>query len=381
MRARVLQRLSGELTVTNSDTAVAELTLRAVTSDHRWQVALQNSTASVSAGQRLVVPVEVQVPADAWADQPVRVSVLARDAQGRQVETWSEVAVERNAVPVAPVQHWPVPSALRGAFNAAWTPFGATWTEGTPKEIRDAELRDNLVFPGKSASCCRRSADWKDAARPLWTLKLPGSEPLSVAGVAIEHFGSNAINSKIRRATLLLSNDGENFTEALRFETLPVLTQQTFALAAPVAARYARLRIEDTFGQPNKQVTAGEWKVLLQPGQDLSGGAGYNVAAPEFGGHVAWTWPPDSSIASVLTNDDKPTWAVLDKSPSVDYVIGFHRNRAAQISRVEWQYHESSPPESRSRPPSLPVAAAPSASADLRALPPPASTTGTRPSS
>jgi len=44
----------------------------------------------------------------------------------------------------------------------------------------------------------------------------------------------------------------------------------------------------------------------------------------------------------ILTEDDRSNWASLDKKAEIEYVVGFKRDRAAQIDRIEWLYDETS---------------------------------------
>src|SRR5690606_15914796 len=118
------QQVEGELVIQSTATAALEVTVDAVTSDYRWDVALEQTTPSVPAGGRVAVPIRVTVPADTWADRNVRISARARDAAGRQVEAWQEISVAREAQSVARTLHWPMPPRLRGGFNAAWAPLG-----------------------------------------------------------------------------------------------------------------------------------------------------------------------------------------------------------------------------------------------------------------
>jgi len=338
------QQVFGTLQVTNNGGNTLEAELEAVTSDYRWTVALDQLMLMVPAGETLSVPVSVQVPADAWADRPVRISVRARDASGAQAETWKEIGVERDIGPVNPNLVWPIPASLRGGFNIAWLPLGAEWTEGRPAGHRPDLLRDNLVFPGAQHECCGKAGGWERGQEPVFTLKLPGEQPLPVAGVALNHFGTTNPFKNIRLATLLLSQDGIEFSEALRIETLPVLSEQFFALETPRTARFVRLRIDDTYEERDKDGRAffSEWKVILQPGFDPSAGAGFNIARPELGGHLVWDWPPEPSYAanSVLVEGDASNRAGTRRENAKDYVIGFNHNRAAQITRLEWQYRE-----------------------------------------
>ena len=337
------QRVAGELSVTNTGGAALQARLEAVTSDHRWQVELVRSEVTVAAGGTVAVPVEVRVPTDAWAERPVRISARALDHAGRQMEAWQAIAVGRDVAPVAPMLSWPIPDALRGGFNAAWIPFGAELD--MPKTDYPQVLRDGLVFPGARTAWGADGDGWTEDEAPVWTLDLPGDDPLPVAGVAINHFGTRGALNDIRRATLLVSQDGNVFLEAMRFEALPVEAEQHFALEKPLSARFARLRIDSTFQESSTQrIMAAEWKVILQPGFDLSAGKGFNLADPALGGHLVWDSPPEFySPTGILVDENRAESAGMRRSPTKEYVIGFNQNRAAQITRIEWRYPKDLP--------------------------------------
>jgi len=337
------QQVKGVLNLKNNGSSVLQLELEAVTSDYRWSVALDRSGLAMAAGGSANVPVNVQVPVDAWAERPVRISVRARDESGAQVETWEEIAVDRDIPPVNPNMYWELPDSLVGGFNIAWMPLGAEWHGEQPRGSRLELLRDNLVFPGFQLECCGQHGGWERGQEPAFTLKLPGTEPLPVAGMALNHFGTTNPFKNIRKATLLLSTDGVEFSEAMHMDLSPVLSAQYFALEEPVAARFARLRIDDTYEERDGDGRAffSEWKVILQPGFDPSAGAGFNIAEPELGGHLVWDWPPEPySPTSVLVEGDASNRAGTGREPAKDYVIGFNHNRAAQITRLEWQYSD-----------------------------------------
>lgn len=337
------QRVRGSLTLTNGNTAGVQLGLEAATGDYRWSATVTPPKVSLAAGETASVPVEVVVPADAWGDRPVRISVAARDAAGRQVQTHADIGVDPDLPPVAPFQSWAIPEALRGGFNAAWLPFGGEWTGDSPEAVKARPyLRDGLVFPGIRIETGGDNDGWTEEEKPRWTLDLPGDEPLPVAGIAINHFGTPGPFVDIRKGTLLLSDDGTNFEEVLSFEALPVETEQHFALEHPLAARFARLRIDATFQEPSRQrVFASEWKVILEPGYDISGGAGFNIADPALGGHVVWDWPPRAYLPAAILEDQEGEHlerAITTNSRSANYIIGFLQNRAAQIESVDWRY-------------------------------------------
>jgi len=338
------QAVSGQLIITNPGPDPLDMVLEAVTSDYRWQANLDQDSVTVPAGGAASVKAAVQVPDDAWADRPVRISILATDPAGRRRETWQEIAVERDLPPVNPMLFWSVPDPLLGGFNAAWLPFGATWTADTPKWATERDyIRDDLVFKGFRLTSGAVGGGWKEGEHPELTIDLPGDGPVPVAGTAVNHFGSPGHLFDIREGTLLLSLDGITFDEVLHFEALPVETEQFFALARPLPARFARLRIDSTFREQSAERAAmTEWKVILEPGYDLSAGNGYNIADPALGGHLVWDWPPEPySPRSVLTPDDASKAAGMNREAVKQYVIGFKQDRAAQITAVHWKYADT----------------------------------------
>ncbi|MBT8445295.1 MAG: VWA domain-containing protein [Gammaproteobacteria bacterium] len=340
------QGVPGTLKLRNAGTATLDARLEVVTSDHRWTVQLDAERISVPAGGEKTVPIELIAPDDAWAERPVRISARAVDGSRRQIETWTEIAVERDIAPVNPVLFWSMPEPLRGGINAAWLPIGATWTEDTPKWAKRTDnLRDDLVFDGVRLTDGAVTGGWQAGEHPELTIELPGEDPVPVAGMAVNHFGTPGPFFDIREGTLLLSLDGVEFTEALRFEALPVETEQPFALEQPVAARFARLRIDSTFRERSaERASMAEWKVILEPGYDPSGGKGYNIADPSLGAHLAWDWPPEPySPRRVLTPGDASKAAGMQRGDIKQYVIAFKQDRAAQIIGVDWVYADDTP--------------------------------------
>ncbi|MCU0989197.1 MAG: hypothetical protein MUE63_06365 [Xanthomonadales bacterium] len=332
------QRVSGNVELSNKGSEPLDLELEAATSDYRWGVALQRQAVTLAAGAAASVPLDLRVPTDAWAERPVRLSVAVRDGAGAQVEGWRDIEVSRDAPPVNPDFGWAVPEALLGGLNAAWTPMGAVWAE-LPERISNPELlRDGLVFDILRVACCGTAYGWEDE-RPSLVLELPGGREHPVAGIALNHWGTMNAFVNVRKATLSLSLDGHSFEDVLSFETLPVDTEQFFSLPEPVHARFARVRIDETFHfrSGTGGATLGEWKVVLQPGYDLSDGIGYNLADPALGGHLVWDTPAASYSPDGILEEGKNTADIATRDiERYEYVIGFHENRVAQIRHVEW---------------------------------------------
>lgn len=335
------QRVGGTLKIRNNSETKLKAEIETATSDYRWQVAPGSKPIAVDAGATLDMPLDVLVPPDAWADHPVTISVAARGAGSVTAETAQTVQVERNIPPVGSRPGWQIPEALRGGFNIAWAPFGAEWRDEPSDVVKLENLRDGVVFAGLRTACCGSPYGWEDDYRPELTLALPGDEPMPVAGMALNHFGSPKAVSNIRRATLLLSTDGVKYEPVLAFETLPVRTEQYFALEEPVMASFARLRVDETFSLPRgkRGLSLGEWKLILAPGYDPTRGSEFNLADPAWGGHLVHDKPPEFyKPRNVLDEQKEGTRAAADSDDTQDYVIGFHHNRTAQISRIEWVY-------------------------------------------
>ncbi|MGA9574668.1 MAG: hypothetical protein WBS20_12060, partial [Lysobacterales bacterium] len=68
------QQLNGTLSVSNNGPAPLEINLASATSDHRWQLEMKQIEMTIPAGSKQSTPVTLYVPADTWADWPVRIS-------------------------------------------------------------------------------------------------------------------------------------------------------------------------------------------------------------------------------------------------------------------------------------------------------------------
>jgi hypothetical protein len=106
-----------------------------------------------------------------------------------------------------------------------------------------------------------------------------------------------------------------------------------------VLARYARLLLSTNWSSSQELgLTLGEWKVIAQPGFDPFNGNGLNIADRSLGGHVVWAKPRISVSwdESILTTVAEQPTAKVPANESLEWVVAFHNNRAAQISSVEW---------------------------------------------
>lgn len=331
------QQIQGELKLRNTTAETAHISLASAASDHRWQVLIDQPEFIIEQGAELSLPVQINVPDDSWADRPVRISILARLANGAQREIYQEVNVERHGASSRAQMTWPLPATLLGGFNVAASRFGGHWinipdagTVGTgfPELIDDMAVRDEgLVM----------RATPKGETR-VFTLELAGSTAVEVAGFAVNLMGRDELIFQLKTLDVSLSLDGQKFERVLKTTLLPIKSEQSFELEKPQMARFARVVLEDNlYGRQG--VRLGEFKVISSPGLDLSEGAGFDLARPDLGGHVVWSNPQISMSnwdSKMLSEDGAYDRRRISAGQGLDWVLGFHHDRVARINRLEW---------------------------------------------
>jgi len=166
------QRLEGTLLLHNDSANALSLQLEAVTSDYRWTVDLEVSGARVEAGASAPIPVVINVPEDAWADWPVRISARVFDVDNRLVETYQAVTAGRETPAVNPQWGWSLPEELRGGFNVAWSPLGSrlVGNYGSSKGYGFEQLFNGVDVRGMGLSS---RGGWK-GEQPYWCRYIPG---------------------------------------------------------------------------------------------------------------------------------------------------------------------------------------------------------------
>ncbi|MDZ7842635.1 MAG: VWA domain-containing protein [Gammaproteobacteria bacterium] len=348
------QRVAGTLELTNESDRQRSVNLEGTTSDHRWRIELDSREAVVPAGGSAEIPLTLRVPADAWAERAVRISVLAVDPNGRQVETFSEIRPEAGAQPVGPERYWQLPEPLLGGANVAWQALGGRWVATDEQRDRDeikgvgsgySQLFDGMAVKGRGL-IIRSNQDETSA-----TVELAGDEPVPVAGITLNPLGQLAIDHAPREFELALSTDGERYETALQGQAEPIPSEQAFVLKHPVPARYARLRLIENFtGEDQPGFGLGEWKVIAEPGTGLKNETGYNLADNDLGGHVVWSKPriTEHWDSTILREDEKDPDAVrLSAGEPMQWVVAFHHQRAARIARLQWVTDDDADAEQR----------------------------------
>jgi len=333
------QRLEGTLLLHNESASALSLHLEAVTSDYRWTVELGEDSIRVAAGAEASIPVVINVPEDAWADRSVRISARVFDAHDWQVETYQEVTAGRETPMVNPQWGWKLPEELKGGFNVAWSPLGSRLIGNYD---RSKGYGFDLLFNGVDVRGKGLGSRYGlGGEQPYWDIiiELAGGQPVDVAGTAIRSFNAQTAWGDLSVLDFALSMDGETFTPVLNRKLQPIKTEQYFVLDEPVLARFARLRLQHTFaGTPRRAVSLSEWKVITRPGVDITQGKGFNLAAPDIGGHIVYSRPLVSTNwdQALLSEKVDQSRVRLFADQPLEFVVGFNHNRAARIVRLEW---------------------------------------------
>jgi Mg-chelatase subunit ChlD len=328
------QKVVGELKLKNSASTPRQVQLESATSDVRWISDLDKKRFTVPAAGEVTVPIALRVPADAWAVTPVRLSILAATDDGARSETFAEIRAGRESRAVNPVPAWPIPDALRGGFNVAWSGLGGRWLGGLDTGVGKGfdELFDGMAVKNQGMQLrgqAKRESVNVDVA-------LAGNEPVAVAGIAISELAISAAPQFLKNVDFSVSLDGKNYTPALKSELLPILSEQVFVLEQPVPARFARLTLKNGFdGRAGSALSFGEFKVIATPGLDISNGKGFNLVDASRGGHVVWS-RPGAKNDELLKDDGVFERQRVREGEAYEVVIGFHHDRAAQITRLEW---------------------------------------------
>ncbi len=342
------QRLTGDLVIASDRPESVQVDVDSATSDSRWSLEPASSRMMVPARGSISLPLVIQVPPDAPADVPVRVTLRAKAPDGAWTTAFADIVPRRDVALVEPSQAWPVPDALLGGLDVASLAVGGL-PYGSSDPTREALLHDGVAVSGDGFS-----AQPVDGALVM-SVDLAGEEPVMVAGTMVDPL---AFDSQLQYAPrdfeLLLSNDGAAWQGALTGELSPLGVEQSFVLPTPVAARFAQLRITSTYGSlmsgaPVSYAPLGEWKVVAAPGTVVSTGS-LNIADPVRDGHIVWMdpQPPNDALAMGMLSEDPTPWLVsVARNRPARFIVGFHDDRAAQVTELQWVDPPGSTPGTR----------------------------------
>jgi hypothetical protein len=286
---------------------------------------------TLAVGERRSVPFRIVLPDDLRDDPPLRITFGVRSAAGL-----ATVALPLEArcevEPVAPFRYVPLPAALVGHLNVAWSAFGAEVVDGVGGN--DAYLHDGAASPGRGAS---------REVGGSFVLRLPGPDPIRLTGTLL-HPQSRGVLDQLRHFAIDASLDGTTFEPVMEGRLEAARIEQAFVFDRPVHARYVRLRVIDAHRGGHAQSTwLGEWQLLTDDHRVVGA---IDLADPALGGVMVWSDPllPENAVLPGVTAHARIDGRGLDEAV---WVVGFQHARAAQVERLVWVESERSTPEGR----------------------------------
>ncbi|MFN8493944.1 MAG: VWA domain-containing protein [Caldilineaceae bacterium] len=329
------QQLELNIALTNTGQSDLALTLATASSDFAWSPTLKETTVNLKAGEARTLPLTVKILPDAPIDLSPRFTVRAIDKTGAFVTAALELPAVCGAPPVNPNGSWTTAGALLGGLNVAWRGLGS---EPINDKNNDHlfDLFDEIVSP---------AFGWNGQPDERLTVKLAGDAPMPVAGVLLNPFSRVAPNNQLRHFAVLLSDDGQQFNVAYTGELAQVQMEQSFVFTQPIAARYAQLQLIDNWGNAG-DIGIGEFKVMAA--SNYKPNIVFNLLDPAHGGHVVSGSPLLDNLQKLVTAEaDHPSASVGDNPPPAEWVVGFHHDRAAQITALHWRNQADGKPEQR----------------------------------
>lgn len=325
------QRIQGEVVLKNNTSETMELALGITASHYNWRPVLERSAISLAAGQSERVPVNVIVEPDAWTD-PIQMKADAwRGGKSVAIAT-ADLRGDAAADPMNEFLGYPMPDSLRGGFNVSWKALGASVPD-TPGELPAA---DQMLLHDELTSSF--GITFEGSTLPAQsTVNFGADRTWPIAGIALNPQLPTAFLSQgVKDFDLQLSADGTNFETVLSGQLNQTPVDQFFALPQPREARAARLIVKSGYSTSRAQL--GEWKVIADPAATT--GIALDIADPTRGGHIVTASPLigdlTSSSRGVLEAGNTGTQVKVDGGLAPSWVVGFHEDRAAQITKLAW---------------------------------------------
>ncbi len=340
------QRLRGTVEVANTGKEPLDLTLDASSSHFAYRPELPQKQIRVAPGAHERAPIEIAIAPDAWADRDIQIGVSARRADGAVTGAVAEIGADPNVLPLNEETTFPIPEAILGGFDVASSALGGL-IAGAPDDRTANELA--LLHDGLTSTGGYRVA--ADTLPYEMTVSFGAGRSWPIRGIALQPQVAGVIYpaEQLRDFELLLSADGNTFEPALsgRLSMLPI--EQAFVLDQPVEARAARLRLLSNHAENAGRVGLSEWKVITTPGEPK--GIAPNLGDARRGGHIVRAEPvigvQPSDASSLLSEGDRPVLADFAAGTRPEWVIGFHDDRAAQITKLEWKHPPADAAKSR----------------------------------
>lgn len=330
------QEASLGVKVTNHSPDVQEVTLEATAAETGWQIDFPNKTLTLTPGQSTEAVGYLRAAPDRSALREMPIYVRARGKSVASAAASLPVMASCTAPTLGPIHEQPLPTALLGGLNLAWSALG-----GQPAAA-DAAVR-------------QRQAQLFDGMTPLqqqfelkpWEegneidVQLAGAGPVQIAGVTLVPANTEGYLVDRAHFTVSSSLDGKAYAPVYSGIMEPTEIEQAFVFDKPHDATHLRLQFAAVDGLRYSGGTKlAEWKAIAMPGLHPLGDFNPNLAAPALGGHLVWvSWDHSdySSESAILTETDEQRYFRIEALKPVEWVVGFHNDRAARIASLQWR--------------------------------------------
>ena len=314
------QKIPLSLTLENNSNSEQALTLKTVSSDHNWTPSFEQETLTLAADEQKTLSGQIEVLADARDDQPVLITAGVTNKQSFINSDSLSIAPSCVAPTVNAQQIWPLPEELLGGLNVAWSGLGS--------QVVGDNRFDPDAFDGTLSGS-------RGAWRPLdevITVELAGNEPVTLLGTLLHPQASVRRDEQLKDFDILVSIDGETFTEVFSGELSAIKTEQAFIFDEPAKARFAQIRLNSNYGTKT-HAGFGEWKLMAAP-DALEGPL--NIASQALGGNVVYSDPFTGWKDAIVTAKNEGQFQAQTLDNIYEWVIGFNHYRAAQITELQW---------------------------------------------
>jgi Mg-chelatase subunit ChlD len=330
----VVQHGSLALTIANRTGVAQSLQLEALAGARGWDASFDPQSISLAPGQSAKVRGKIKALPDRSGLETVPLYIHAASEVGGVTAT-VPLQATCNTPPLSPEVYQPLPAALLGGLNLAWSGLGSEITSGD-KYIRE---RQTMLFDEMTPLNQRYEIKSGELPADI-TVKLAGDKPADIAGITLFPGSSGYILASPIPFTVQVSLDGTSFTTAYSGVLETAESEQAFVFDKPRQASHVRLHLESPtplYGAPG--VVLSEWKVIAVPGSRPLGDKPLNIADAALGGHVVWaSWATSGTfdLQAMLTEADEAVSADVEKLTPIEWAIGFHHDRAARITRLQW---------------------------------------------
>ncbi len=306
-----------------------------------WRVALPVQDLTLAGGESRDIPVALQAPPMLSPSLKPALAVTFDNDDGASGAVF-DVPLALDAPARNPFAYWSAPEQMRGGLNVLNYYLGARitrWDDETVDEDRASDysfLHDGLAMHSSLQSVGARTLEFR----------LPETAP--VVGAVFQLRSAEPREDWAAGYALAVSGDGSDWQTVAEGRLNTGMAPQYVPFAEPVQAKFLRLRVPGCQADPDcSRFFLPEVQLIAKPGWTMPGPL--NIANPDLGGHVVYATDSFSGSWNVdLLDSDRGVHNFRERDErwpdTVDAVIAFEQDRAAQVSRILWRNAEARTP-------------------------------------